>query len=188
MTLRTFVALELPGMARSALGLTMASLSAVEQRVRWARPDGMHMTLKFLGDVEESRTSELRAAVQAIARRHGPMTLQLSALGAFPRLERAKVIWVGLEGDMRMLRSLVEDVEATTQALGFEREKRPFTPHITLGRSRKGPVGVPFSGVKPAPVAFRVDHITLMRSQLESGGAVYTPLGYGSLKADAVAC
>ena len=137
---RTFVALELPGVVGQTLADTIERLKGAAGGVRWVRPEGIHLTLKFLGDVEETRIPEIVAAVQQASGGTAPFTLQTSEVGGFPRLERARVLWVGLEGDLETLAGLQMEVEGALGTLGFPPERRRFFPHLTLGRARRHPV------------------------------------------------
>ena len=184
--LRTFVALELPGVVAKALAAIIDRLKVTTGGVRWVRPEGIHLTLKFLGDVEEARIPEIVAAVQQSAGKAALFTLETSDVGGFPGLDRARVLWVGLGGDLEALEGLQQEVERALGSLGFPPEQRKFFPHLTLGRARRHPVKIaanPAGAVKT--VSFRPDRVAVMKSDLQPDGAVYTALGYGMLKRDA---
>ena len=180
---RTFVALELPEAAVQTLAGVIDRLSRLQDRVRWTRPEGMHLTLKFLGDVEAEKVPEVVDAVGKVAGKAAPFSLHTAEIGGFPGEDRARVVWVGVGGDLDALTGLQAGVEAALSPLGFPPERRRFFPHLTLGRARRNPVAVP-----PEPAGsvrspdFRVERVTVMKSDLRPGGAVYTALGYGRLK------
>ena len=182
-SVRTFVALELPWAVGITLAAAIERLAFLGNKVRWVRPEGAHLTLKFLGDVDEARVPGVVAAVQDAASGIPPFTLKTAHLGGFPRLERARVFWLGLQGDVDVVCRLQERVEQVLAPMGFAPERRRFFPHITLGRARRNPVGgAPASGAAVPAVHFPVDRVVVMKSDLQPGGAVYSPLGYGLLE------
>lgn len=136
--MRLFIALNFPDETRRALHDASAALrDAVPRGVSWVRPDGLHLTLKFLGEVEEARVAEVAAALGRVAAAHAPVRLVVAGVGAFPSLARPRVVWAGVDPTPR-LELLQHDVEAACAELGFEVEGRAFRPHVTLGRVRPG--------------------------------------------------
>lgn len=138
-TARVFVAVHLPDSQRASLEATIAELK--EQgvsKVRWARPEGLHLTLKFLGDIPASQLQAIMVSMGRTAKESSPFHLALDTLGVFPNPKRPRVLWCGVEGDMAHLSQLQERMEAGLEALGYAREGRPFAPHVTLGRMREG--------------------------------------------------
>ena len=179
-TIRTFVAIEMPGLVRQALAATVSHLSHLDDRVRWVAPENIHLTLKFLGDVEESGLQGVTRAVESVAARSGPFTLKTVAAGGGPHASKARVVWIHVGGDLDALSELQSGIEAASEELGFPREKRKFLPHLTLGRARRAPVTLPES-TPCQSVSFRADRLTVYKSDLRPSGAVYSPLGYGQL-------
>jgi len=143
------------------------------QPVKWVRPEALHLTLKFLGDVDDAREANLHVALAQVAGRGEarPVSLHIEGFGVFPDFRRPRIVWAGVEPDpaLELLQHRVEQVFAP---LGFPTEARPFRPHVTLGRGD-------FTGLEGtlATVSFAattiVPHIDLMQSTLQSGGAVY---------------
>ncbi|MEX0785485.1 MAG: RNA 2',3'-cyclic phosphodiesterase [Dehalococcoidia bacterium] len=186
--LRLFVACELPEDVREALGRMQDELRKLDAgALRFARPDGIHVTLKFLGNVEEARVSEITAALGAAIE---PFALHLrpATLGGFPAASpgagdgaRLRVVWVGLEGDVDALGALARRVEAALAPLEFPAERRPFAPHLTLARVRDTASArerrtlsevVGGYGVPPMP-SMMLTSVVLMRSVLGAGGSAY---------------
>jgi RNA 2',3'-cyclic 3'-phosphodiesterase len=168
---RAFVAVFPPPEVRKK-ALVAARRLPSANRVRWARPENVHLTLKFLGDVREEALDGLSAALGEVCARHAPFDAALVGLGAFPSARRARVLWAGVDAGSDQLRSLAADVDAALAPLGFEREKRPYVPHLTLGRIR----GQPASFDLPSSIedlGFRVLHVELMESVLTAEGAIY---------------
>jgi 2'-5' RNA ligase len=177
--IRSFVAVDLEAPVVAALQTLQAELAAVKADVRWVRPAGLHVTLKFLGAVEASVLERVRAGLVEVARCQTPLFLRVRGLGAFPSLRRPRVLWVGLDG--AGLVELAAQVDERLAPLGFAREKRPFTPHVTLGRVN-GLRGWPrVEEVFKAHLAddfgaSAVGAMTVYRSTLRPDGAVYTAL------------
>ncbi|MCZ6634728.1 MAG: RNA 2',3'-cyclic phosphodiesterase [bacterium] len=181
-SIRIFVALELPGVVRQILADTQSNLDFLDRKVRWVRPEGMHLTLKFVGDVCEGQVPVIVSAVQEAAANTQVLRLSTSGMGGFPNLDRARVVWVGIQGDLEPLRDLQGRVDDLLEGAGFPAEKRRFFPHVTFGRARRNPVQVPKDRAGPVPsVHFQVDRVTVIKSELKPDGAVYSPLGYGLL-------
>jgi 2'-5' RNA ligase len=135
---RLFFALNLPSELREVLHAHVAPLREVAARaVGWLPPAGLHLTLKFLGDVEEARVPAIVDALRTVAGRHAPARIVIGGVGAFPTMARPRVLWLGVDASPR-LELLQHDIEATCGALGFEVEGRAFRPHVTLGRVRPG--------------------------------------------------
>ncbi len=188
--LRLFVSVELPQHVRGALGASLERLrSSLRGPYRWVRPEGIHLTLRFLGDVEPERVTELTSALGAAVRPLQAFELRLDGTGVFPNARAPSVVWAGLGGESAALTRLVAAVGIATAGVGDPAESRPYTPHLTLGRVR-GKLGrtdvealaaslheITYDGAAP----FRVDGVSLMRSELGPGGARYTRLAYAPL-------
>jgi 2'-5' RNA ligase len=175
--LRTFIAIELPDEVRRYLSQSGPKLTTgiPDKAVRWVAPENMHLTLRFLGDTAETRLPDISAELDAITQQVGPFSLHLDQLGCFPNPNRPRVIWAGLAGDIQPLQAIQARIETAVNGLGWKREKRPFRPHLTLGRfrnqSRSGPVA--FSQ-ELNPLNFVVTAVNLIESRLQPTGPVYT--------------
>jgi len=175
---RLFVALNLPDKVRRALWAAAAPVRELGLAVRWVRPEGIHVTLKFLGDVVEGREPELRAALGRAVAGAPALPLVVGGFGAFPGLDRPRVIWAGL-GPEPALQGLQRRVDEQFMPLGFPREDRPFRPHLTLGRAARDARPERCDGLEEALRGLRheeatvVDAVDLMQSVLQPGGAVY---------------
>lgn len=193
-TVRLFTALELPAPVLTRLGAVLAALQAAAPpgSVRWVRPEGLHLTLQFYGAVEAKRAPALQAALAEVAAGAAPVKLDLAGLGAFPNPARARVLWVGVAGEVELLRRLQRAVEAAGQALGFRPDERGYHPHLTLGRvnqplrpADQGRLAEALARTPVSPGApFLLSELSLIRSDLRPGGAMYTrlsaaPLGGG---------
>jgi 2'-5' RNA ligase len=180
---RCFVAVELPdGLKQDLVALQDRLKAGSPSGVRWVDPHGIHLTLKFLGNVAAGRLPEIVRALRQAARGVSPFHLTAGGLGVFPNTGRVRVVWVGLTGDLEGLRNLQRRTESALAPLGFPAESRPFSPHLTLARVRDqvSPAdrqglgalveGSRFESTWPIDVAA----VHLMRSQLTGRGAVYS--------------
>ena len=173
--MRAFVAVFPPPEVRRE-ALAWAKRLPSEDQVRWTRPENVHLTLKFLGDIRIEDLDGIRAALGEVGVEHAPFDAVLAELGAFPSTRRAKILWIGVGAGSDWLRSLATDVDDTLASLGFEREKRPYVPHLTLGRVRGRPLNLDLpSGVERT--GFRVRQVELTESTLAPEGATYRIVG-----------
>jgi 2'-5' RNA ligase len=180
--LRLFVACELPPEARDALGQVQSSLrEAGAGRLRWVRPEGIHLTLKFLGAVAPDKAQRVIDALAAAIVEPFTLNLRFDRLGSFGGRARLRVLWVGLAGDVEELAVLAEKVERALGTLGFPRENRPFAPHLTLARvpddmgieerSRLSDLVAAYK-LPPMP-SLSISEVSLMQSFLLPTGARY---------------
>ncbi len=185
-TVRVFVAVGLSGEAREQLIDAVERIRGeIPQGIQWANPGGMHLTLKFLGNIRASGVGPLLECLGPVAVRAKPFALGLSGLGMFPNRRKPHVLWAGVDGDLDALARLQQASEEAITRLGYPPEQRPFAPHITLGRPRHNVsdaqlsrIGAVVSGLMPPqPVAWQVASLELMQSELHPTGARYTVLG-----------
>ena len=185
-TLRTFIAVELDDELRMNLGLLQDLLvgNVPPRSVRWVRPSGIHLTLKFLGDTPATKVGEVAAALARAAAGIPPFTLNMGGLGCFPNSRRPRVVWVGLQEETGALIRLRDAVEAEVSPLGFPTERRPFQPHLTLGRVQRRVSKSQLSQIGQAVAAsptgtvdeMDVRAVSYIKSDLRPSGAVYTIL------------
>lgn len=183
--IRGFVAIELPEEAKNGLARLRQELERNEQRfVKWVDPRGIHLTLKFLGNIPSKRVTEITEAIENAVQRVYRFHLEISGLGTFPSLKQARVFWVGICGELDKLSGLQQNIDSALAALGFAREERPFVPHLTMARIREGasPLERRNFGELVNSISFEdkypieVEAVRLMRSHLTPAGAVYTCL------------
>lgn len=135
--MRAFIAVDLDPALKAAVQDLIRALEGTRAEVRWTKPGGYHLTLKFLGEIDEPTVERVKAVLRAAASRHKAFPLRLHGTGAFPGERGPRVLWLGIEAGPE-LTALQSDLEAALEAEGFLREGRPFKPHLTLGRV-KGP-------------------------------------------------
>lgn len=181
--LRLFWAINLPVPIRARLAEVQGMLKNVPCDVKWVEEENLHLTVKFLGNVEVSQLSGLVEAVKDALGHISSFTLSLGGLGFFPDALRPRVLWAGLHGDLGRLQQIPEQLTKAYLPLGFPTEKRSFSPHLTLARLRSG------RGIKNlvtrvselSPVVAQMGHlevksVDLMQSELGRRGPVYTLL------------
>ena len=187
--IRTFIAIALPRAIQSKLDEVAHSLKNEQtQAVRWVTGKNIHLTLKFLGEVEEVKIEAISQAIKVAGQHFDSFELSVSGLGTFPNLRRPRVIWVGVQAP-QALPQLANAIDLGTQSLGFPGEERPFSPHLTLGRVSQNASPLEVQSIAQAlSVArigdlgsFNVTQVTLFRSDLQPSGAIYTPLFAASL-------
>ena len=179
--MRTFVAIELSEKTRAAIGSLVSAVSHGLGKITWVKPDRMHLTLKFLGEIEEKLCVPITGALGEVCSCAAPFSFTVSGMGCFPGPSRPRVIWVGLTGNLEPLERLYRDIDRALSSLGFEREKRRFSPHITIGRVRGAVIGQRLEGIikERSGECFgteEVRDVVFMQSRLRPQGPIYTPL------------
>jgi 2'-5' RNA ligase len=181
--IRSFIAIELSDeLKREITRLQEQLKSGSRAPVKWVDANSIHLTLKFLGNISAGITGKITTALEEAARGVHPFHLETSSLGVFPSLKRVQVVWVGLTGDTDRLNQLQQRIDTSLVALGFARESRPFTPHLTLARLRdratpeeRRDLGQLVASTRfETKCSLEVDSVQLMRSQLTREGAIYS--------------
>ncbi|MCB0196741.1 MAG: RNA 2',3'-cyclic phosphodiesterase [Anaerolineae bacterium] len=187
-TIRTFIAIALPDEAQRVVTNLQNRLKglAPPHTVRWTAIQNIHLTLHFLGDIEAAHVEKVGQALQSSIEASQPFTLTLGGLGAFPNMRRPRILWVGVQGDTEPLSAMHRRLgQALNTAIDFTPEKRPYSPHLTIGRIKQG---VPSRHIKQLSqsleteqavgrlIKFDVTHISLIKSELKPTGSIYTPL------------
>jgi len=188
-TLRTFIAVELDQELKATLAEIQARLrGAVPPRaVRWVQPEGIHLTLKFLGDTPLDKVEHVKSALVRAAGQIPAFTITVGGVGCFPDVRRPRVVWVGVQEPSGSLARLWQAVESHVAPVGFPTEKRPFSPHLTLGRVQRYASGTEARDIGQAVAALAaetagaqdemaVSAAAYIRSDLRPTGAVYTTL------------
>jgi len=188
---RSFIAIELSDDVRAGLRKLQGELkSSGDTFVKWVAPDGIHLTLKFLGNISPQKVGQIVRVMEQVAVDVSPFRLTVSHVGAFPNLRQTRVLWVGISGELERLLALQRGIDDGLVPLRFAKESRPFTPHLTLARLREGASSGDKHNfgemvAKKAPKVYyemTVSSVNLMRSQLLPGGAVYSRLAEVKLR------
>jgi 2'-5' RNA ligase len=178
---RSFIAVELSTEIAEGVRRTQAGLRDCAKGVSWVRPEGIHLTLKFLGEVDPGRIEGIASTAEASVKGRGPFSIGIRGCGGFPNARHPRVIWIGVDDPGGELKELQAKVEQGMEERGFTREGRGYTPHLTIGRLRpgKGSGGVvqALEATKECDLGtMAVREICLFRSQLKPTGAEYTKL------------
>ena len=183
--IRAFIAVELPPATRDMLaGVVRHLASRVDGGVRWTRPESLHLTLRFLGNIDAESVPAVSEAVSRCGAAARPFEIALGGMGGFERLRAMRVIWMSVVGDLEPLSDLYRSVEGELEKLGFAREHRAFRPHVTLGRVRDGAPVPQRRAVAEALAAVELDagpmlpveSVSLIRSVMTPAGSEYTRL------------
>jgi 2'-5' RNA ligase len=180
-TIRTFLAVELPGearaQARSAIDALRPCVLGPPESVRWIPVENLHLTLKFLGSIDPDQVPRLLSGAAAKLAGEEPFEVELGGLGAFPNARKARVLWLGVSRGAAQLARLARKLDAAARRIGVSRERRAFHAHLTLGRMRQPGGGVALERARaPEGRPFQVEEVVLFESRLAPTGATYVPL------------
>ncbi|MFH1009869.1 MAG: RNA 2',3'-cyclic phosphodiesterase [bacterium] len=183
--MRLFIAIDLPEEWKEKLAQLQSSIEWLGRGISWARSEGMHLTLKFLGEVPEEKVGEIVAGLEHACEGVVPFDIRMRGTGCFPNSKRPRVYWAGLDGGKSVL-ELQAQVESEMEGLGFPREERAFTPHLTIARIKE-PMGKErmtraLLDYKLETDAVQIREVLLMQSILKPTGAEYRPQSRMELK------
>jgi len=180
-TIRAFIAFPLPELITTRICDIQERLKSYRLPVRWVKPENVHLTLKFLGEISLSTIDGIAEVIEATVRDFSPLILFTNGLGVFPGIKKPRVIWIGISGDIKPLSEIQANLETNLEIKGFAKENRPFKSHLTLGRV-KGDIHPEnlidilrsFSDFSSEP--FEAKELVLYKSELKPSGALYTKL------------
>jgi len=190
---RSFIAIPVPDAGIQALEEAVRCLEPeIGRHVRWVRPEGIHLTLKFMGDIPVATAEKVLESLPTVTAGFSPFRLAINGLGVFPNPRRPRVLWAGLDGDIEILSQLQLAVDDAVGKLGLPKEQRAFSPHLTLGRVRRDvadgqlrKIGEAIStAAPPEEIGWPADTVNLMRTELDPAGSRHylvgsAPLGGG---------
>jgi len=184
---RTFIAVPISAEVRRRLAEVEEELRASGADVKWVPEENLHITLKFLGYVEPERLEAVIRAVESAIDGAAAFDVSLSGVGAFPKPSRPSVVWVGVTTGGEELKALAERIEVALERIGFGREQRPFSAHITAGRVRSpknlGRLHETIERLREEPAgSFRAESIAVMKSDLRPTGPIYTEIANCKLR------
>jgi len=180
-TLRTFIAIELPEKIVSAISKVQEGIRSYGFKIRWVRPENIHLTLKFLGNIKEDDTKKVGNTIFESVKGYKPISLKAKGIGVFPGIKKPRVIWTGISDQLNLLTELQKTLDEKLEEIGFPKEKRPFRGHLTLGRAKAKIDPKRLSDAlkefaKFESESFSADRVILYKSELRPKGAVYTKL------------
>ncbi len=189
--MRCFIAIPLPEYIHKQLAQIQSQLKETGADVKWVNSGNIHLTLKFLGEVEEAKSKTISEELKKISCKHTNFKTCAGELGTFPTLSNPRVIWIGINKNEDKIIKLQKGIEEVFQSLDFEKETRPFHPHLTLGRVRdKKNIQSLIQKIKSSlslqDNCFAADKIVLLKSALKPQGAEYTTIDEFKLKVDPV--
>jgi len=179
-TIRAFIAVEIDEPNKQEICSLISCLKKSEADAKWITEDQVHLTLKFLGNIDKAEIQKISDALSDIADNFRPFEISFSEIGAFPNMNRPAVIWLGIDKGAGILKMLNEKIETALEKTGFRQENREFKPHLTIARIRS-PKNTPNliklikeTGFNPGVNNSRIDKLTLFQSALNPKGAVHT--------------
>ena len=184
--IRCFIAIEIPDTIQNRLAQIQGTLRKQIQKASWVKPNNVHLTLKFLGDVDPNDLEFIGHAIERVASRHRSFSLRIGGLGAFPNFARPRVMWIGAKVGGECVSSLAQDINMALSECGFPRDAKTFNPHITIARLKERTDLRPYANqyrqydrINGAEIS--VNSISLIQSQLHPTGAIYSTLQSYSL-------
>lgn len=180
-TIRTFIAIELPEKIGSAISKVQEGIRSYGFKIRWVRPENIHLTLKFLGNIKETDTKKVGKTIFESVKGYKPISLKAKGIGVFPGIKKPRVVWTGISDQLNLLTELQKTLDEKLEEIGFPKEKRPFRGHLTLGRVKAKIDPKRLSDAlkefaKFESESFSADRVILYKSELKPKGAVYTKL------------
>ena len=181
---RTFIGIDIGDAIRASAIALQKELAKTGAEVKWVTPESMHVTLLFLGEVDDRELHPVCKAVKASAATESPFTLRVSGVGAFPTARRPKVLWAGVADGAEALQRLYGSLEEKMLDLGcYRKEERGYTPHLTLGRVKGDADGLTIAGELQKRLAWdggrtTVDEVLVFSSETDRTGPVYTVIGH----------
>jgi 2'-5' RNA ligase len=183
--MRSFIAIPLPEEIKDFLNRVQEILKTTQADVKWVKPANIHLTLKFLGEINNQQAEEIKKIIRQVCKDKASFQAILLSLGAFPRIDQPRVIWAGIAEGNEKIKQIVQELnQEIDQLLGLPGEKKPFTSHITLGRTRSGLKREKLAAklkefqnqIDEGPKKFKIDRIVLFKSTLTPQGPIYEEL------------
>jgi 2'-5' RNA ligase len=184
--LRTFIGVDLGKTIRDRVIALQESLARTGVEVKWVEPENLHVTLLFLGEVEDRAVPDVCRSVQEVTAKHAPFPMGIETAGCFPNVRRPRILWVGVGTGVQPLCALHDELEVPLQELGYRREERRYTPHVTLGRVKSDRPTSELAAALAKKAGWKAGEITVqdilvMSSELTSQGPKYTVLSRAEL-------
>ena len=179
--LRTFISVTLPKKIVSVSNMLQTTVISKKDNIKWVNPGNIHLTLKFLGHTPFEAADEINKVLKDLVINHSGMELNITGTGCFPKIERPRVLWLGIDGNIGQLQDFVTDINTRLEKLGFPLDEDEFIPHITLARIKYPPKDTPdisnFINTSYEPINFNINRIRFMSSELFPNGPIYSILG-----------
>ena len=183
--IRTFIALDTPETVTKVALSLQSSVKVNPKAVRWVRKENIHITLRYIGFTAPGEVEKINRLLSEIVGQNSDLFLNVSGTGCFPKKERPRILWLGVDGDVVELKLLVEMINSEMVQLGYPQEERNYSPHISIGRIRYPQKATPnitdFLSAQYEPIAWNIPKIILYQSELLPSGAIYSILGTHNL-------
>jgi len=178
--IRTFISVPVPEPLFNLQKKLKVTISEKMGKIRWLHKDQIHLTIKFLGDTTEDSINDVRHVMQKVADEFKPFNISIQKTGCFPKIERPRVMWIGVSGELDKLYQLVEKIQKKLNPLGFPKDEKKYHPHITIARAKypqkKTPDISTFLNTSFNPIPFPIKKVQFISSELFPNGPVYTIL------------
>lgn len=180
-TIRSFIAVEIDPVNKQKLSSLISLLKQSNADIKWVNETQMHLTLKFLGNIEEKKVQQISAALKVIADNFSAFNMHFSKIGAFPNMTKPRVIWLGIDKGADSLKLLNSKIEDELEKIGIEKERRAYAAHLTLGRVKSlKNISILANLINEtnfeAQGETKIDELILFQSTLTPKGAIYTPI------------
>ena len=179
--LRTFISVTLPKEIVNLSKMLQTTVTSKKDNVKWVNPGNIHLTLKFLGHTPNTITEKLNGIISNVVSGYSSIDLIIDGTGCFPSSERPRVLWLGVDGELKSLQKLVKELNSELEKIGFPIEENEYVPHITLARVKYPPKVTPdikeFMNTNYNPIKFNVSRVRFMSSELFPNGPIYSILG-----------
>jgi len=175
--MRTFIAVEVPEDIQKIVGEYIDIIAGLVPDVKWVPEKNLHFTIKFLGEINDDVFPRVKECVEQVAKDYSSFTMGISGVGFFPTEDHPKVVWIGADGGVDHLLFLFQDMERCLEHIGFDRESKTFSPHLTIGRAKKfRKVTIPAGLPDFETAMFNVGSVAIMKSTLTPDGPIYEKL------------
>lgn len=179
--LRTFISVTLPKKIVSVSNMLKTTVNSKKDNVKWVNPGGIHLTLKFLGHTPLEAIDAINEALKDLVVKHSAIEFVITGTGCFPNIERPRVLWLGVDGNIMQLQIFVGEINKELEKLGFPVDEKEYIPHITVARIKYPPKDTPdianFINTSYEPLDFNINRIRFMSSELFPNGPIYSILG-----------
>ena len=183
--IRTFIAIDTPETVTKVALSVQSSVKVNPKAVRWVRKENIHITLRYIGPTAPGEVDRINRLLSEIVGQNSDLSLNVSGTGCFPKKERPRILWLGVDGDVAELKLLVAMINSEMDPLGYPQEERNYSPHITIGRIRYPQKATPdvtdFLSAQYEPISWNIPKIIFYQSELLQSGAIYSILGTHNL-------
>jgi 2'-5' RNA ligase len=179
--LRTFISVTLPREIVNLSKMLQTTVTSKKDNVKWVNPGNIHLTLKFLGYTPKDITNDINKVISKIVSTYSSIELNINGTGCFPNSDRPRILWLGVDGELKPFQKLVKDLNSELEKMDFPIEEKDFIPHITLARVKYPPKETPdinkFLNTKYNPINFNISRVRYLSSELFPNGPIYSILG-----------